>query len=293
MSEDELRDEVSKLRLAKSEKVVVQREKKLKKFDGTKLFTEWYAEASVAIEKLSPDEALNSVTSALEGKALLEVKRRKSADVATAEQVLEALFQVYGDRRSAMVIRREFHATVQGSDDVTQFAQNLMSKVEGCARRLRVKDEDLDIMLRDQFAENVRNPQLRWELMKQIENDTTCSFHDVRSTALDWEAGMRNAGDVSGSRRHHAAPQEVDRVDRLEQMFLQQQETIAALLAQQGEILQNLRKPPDSHGPGRRRGPRCYFCNEYGHIEKNCPQKQEAAKQQAQHGQPGHAQGNQ
>ena len=62
MSEDELRDEVSKLRLAKSEKVVVQREKKLKKFDGTKLFTEWYAEASVAIEKLSPDEALNSVT---------------------------------------------------------------------------------------------------------------------------------------------------------------------------------------------------------------------------------------
>ena len=45
-----------------------------------------------------------------------------------------------------------------------------------------------DIMLREQFVENVRDVLLRWELKRRIEADDSANFLALRKVAMLWSA---------------------------------------------------------------------------------------------------------
>lgn len=250
-------------------KIVVQTEKKLrKKFDGTGSYLEWKCLAEAAIEQRKEEEdKVSLLLGSLEGKALREVQRHAKTDRDTAAKVMEILHKKYGDRRTATQIKRQFYSLVQGDQSVNEFCDALVECLQGTEDRLTSKADQTDLLMRDQFAENVADPMLRWELRKARDEDTdNTSFDDLRDIALEWESGMAK------KKGAYSAVQEVQQPDpqlkALQDLVAQQQSQINTLAEQTSDLLKAMKSGPEpgSRGPGLT----CFYCGKRGHKKQYC-----------------------
>lgn len=210
---DEMDDVTLKAELKKLKKrmrkphVVVRNEKRIsKKFDGEKAskFPDWKYTAEAAIQGREKSEKVEMVIAALEGKALREVLRHSENERNSAEKIMSLLELKYADRRSSAQIRREFYALSQGSKSIIDFSDLLIECIEGTEKILGLDASGIEAMLQEQFADNVNDPSLRWEL-KRARKDKTAgkdqSFDELRNIALEYEAGQ---GPKSKSAKGHS-----------------------------------------------------------------------------------------
>jgi len=98
-------------------------------------------------------------------------------------------------------------------------------------------------MLHHQLVENVREPYMRWELKKQVEQEPDSSFITCRETAIQWMTETE-----MGSRRkvrnyaHRVDEQRVeqhdgnDTVKTLAEMMAKQQTLLEGIAEQQKEL---------------------------------------------------------
>lgn len=196
MEEAALKKEMKKMKKRQRKpQVVVRTEKRIsKKFDGEKpsKFAEWLNTANAAISTRDDDEKLDMIVGALEGKALREVQRHMVADRNSAKKILNILQTKYADRRSSAQVRREYYSISQGLSSIIDFSDQLVECLEGTETKLGTDARGLEKMLIEQFVENVADPTLSWELKR----DTTKNFDDLRSLALEFEAGRKTTSKV-------------------------------------------------------------------------------------------------
>ena len=248
--------------------------------------------ADVAIERLKKEEEkVNLLLGALEGKALREIQRHSKDDRDAAEKILNLLDAKYADRRTATQIRRQFYETVQKpGQSINNFSDALLECVEGANERLGVDHESLDSMMRDQFAENVLDQMLRWELRKVATTDDDATFDDLREIALNWESGMTTpttaGATASGKSRSAAVVEETkanEELNLLREMVIGQQKQIESLKNGQKDLMNAIKEKNNnehsysreysrdqSRDQGRGSSPVCYYCGRYGHIQFYC-----------------------
>lgn len=262
------------------QKIVVQNEKKIKKkFDGTSTvkYADWKLLAEAAIEnKKDEDAKISLLLGALEGKALREIQRHPKADRSTAAKILELLQSKYGDRRTATQIRKQFYDLAQNEQTVVEFCDSLTECLEDTEDRLKIKSTGLDQMTRDQFAENVADDMLRWELKKYRDDNPDCAFDDLREIALNWESGM-NKNKKKSTASYESSTQEVvedPQLKSLTELVSNQQTQINTLINQQAELLKNLKDYKGSGPSGSGTGfLRCFYCQRPGHKKQFCRQR--------------------
>lgn len=173
--------------------VIVQNfnDKKIKKkFDGTTSFAQWKLCAEHVLERVKDDDKkLWTLLDALEGNALFEIQRHQAKERDSAVKVIKLLEAKYADRRTATQIRKQFYDTVQlPGMGMLEFGDAVADSLQGAMAKLSLDAGSMDIMMRDQFAENVTDPALSWELKKKTDAGQ-CTFDDVRAVALEWESG--------------------------------------------------------------------------------------------------------
>ncbi|VDI48097.1 Hypothetical predicted protein [Mytilus galloprovincialis] len=146
-----------------------------------------------------------------------------------------------------------------------------MCKLDKICKRDHKCITDRDIVLRNQFAENVRPTWLKRELKKRIRGTHTISFNDIREEATL----LMEDGDVQ-----ETSQQQDNRTDDFEVPIFATQakpsgtSDIAKVLEDLKSELQSIKsevKTLKEEKQGAYRKPRdCYYCGKTGHIKRNC-----------------------
>ena len=184
--------ELQRLRTAQAAPTFVeQRERKLRRFCVTEdpLLSDWAEEARSCIlaQKLSGEAAANFLLSYIDGAARLEVRCRPSAVQKDADSLLVALDDVFGDKENAIqLLRRFFHRKQLPGEPIASYLHGLIDIADRLQRLEPRSSAERDVMLRDQFVENVRDVHLRWDMKRRIEEDAAVSFPALQKVALRW-----------------------------------------------------------------------------------------------------------
>ncbi|CAC5373747.1 unnamed protein product [Mytilus coruscus] len=276
-----------KLRLAKviacketvEPKVVFTREKrKLEKFSVRKAdsqtLEEFIEDVDLTIKSrpTSEEEKVNFIISLPEGPAKEEIRYRPLSEKKTTKSVLSILREVFGERGTISELLSDFYICRQTENQTLQeFSHILMCKLDKICKRDHKCITDRDIVLRNQFAENVRPTWLKRELKKRIRGTHTISFNDIREEATL----LMEDGDVQ-----EASQQQDNRTDDLEvPIFATQAKPsgtpdIAKVLEDLKSELQSIKSEvktlkEEKQGPYRKTRD-CYYCGKPGHIKRNC-----------------------
>ena len=195
------------------------------------------------------------------------------------ENILALLHTIYGEKRSCAQLMGILHQVVQTPNEpVRTYSHRLQSAFRALIARqkeLNVSETDASF-LRDYFAENLYDPQVKRQIQELLFRDQQVTFLTLRDAAIRW------AGDESPAMEHtgvsavnarqmfqrqsrqlptpagHQANSDVDQL----------KEDMAVLKLQMAELLTKSSSPRTPRGKIQ-----CYNCREEGHIARRCPKK--------------------
>lgn len=191
---------------------------------------------------------------------------------------MEVLNHVYWQQKN-------FDRKQRDSESLYEFSHALMALMDKVKQCKVDSMFNVDIVLRDQFCENVRDPMLRRELKRFVRGNEALSLLDVRREAIRWvEEGQPN-------REKHVQPQPQMYETRistgceaievkpsqefieLRDMVLRQQAQLDLLAKHLGPV-ENIASRPAVKTNRFRRSPDgqpiCIRCNVPGHIARYC-----------------------
>jgi hypothetical protein len=297
-----LRDEVTTLNKVK---VVSIKGKTLRKFDGTEgviTFEEWRGEAVTALRKqdLQGEEGVNYLLSHLEGTARDEIRYTVTSERDTPDKVYQILQDAFGVRQTVTQLMDAFFAFRQSEkQSVLEYSHELMRLLGKVQKKSPARIPETDVMLRDQFAEKLRDPYLRRELKKRIRQNTALTFKEIREEAYDWEedeqtprkrASVQETEGISGIPEATVeiakagtgkGPEREGVNQKILSMMEMQQKTLTQMVeAMSGLSVMQSRGPRQVNestvnNTDTRRVRRCFRCRSTEHMVRNCPEKKE------------------
>lgn len=269
------------------------RERRCPKFSGSTTtgsltVEEWVEEAQRCISSrfMSESEKALFLYDHLEGEARNEIKYRPPTVREDPLAVIKVLKEVYGCSRSYVFWQQRFFDRKQRENEsLFEFSHALMELID----RVKLSKADAisnpDLVLRDQFCENVCDPMLRRELKKLVRTDNELTLLAVRTEAIRWvEEGQANRD------RSHRAPGKTNEVHvaaqcastaaqsteftDLKEIVLKQQAQLDMLVRQLGQPSNTSQAPQPYKGGRYKRTPDgqpiCIRCGKPGHIARYC-----------------------
>ena len=171
--------------------IVLQRDRKLRRYDGTnETCEEWIDEARdcIKVQQLTAKHAAHYVTSSLSGHARSELKCHPEAVRDDAEKIFDVLRFCYGVKDSSNELLRRFVTRVQRHDEsIEDFSHGLVEVME----MLKKHGDERETMLKEQFMENVSDLHLRHELRKQNIQKQDMTFIELRKIAVCWSRDFK------------------------------------------------------------------------------------------------------
>ncbi|KAK7471685.1 hypothetical protein BaRGS_00035658 [Batillaria attramentaria] len=240
------------------------------------------AERVLAAYQLQDGMAAEYVLRHLDGLARREVLALPATNRGTADAVLAALQDAFGDTRAAMTLLSAFHSRQQRSAErlleYIHSLQELAAKINA-----RQAGTISDQALRDRFVEGLANPALKRELRRMIRDDATVTLLALRAEATEW---LRHEPpeDILVQRQQ---PTELTNVKHLEEQVsaltstLQAMQTTILTLSEQVQKQNSASIYPT--GQIKSRPPfkgKCYNCKQLGHLARNCPKPRSRHSQQ-------------
>ncbi|ESP03488.1 hypothetical protein LOTGIDRAFT_171426 [Lottia gigantea] len=211
--------------------VYIDRTREPKKFEGILKTSgdltvhEWIEDIQgyVSTLNLTGEDEARFIYSHLEGDAKEEVKLRKAKG--NASLIYDAIRSAFSETHSTSHLLKLFYERTQKKDE-------------------------------NHFADGLYDAHLRKELKRQIRDNPSLSFIDIRKFALDWtEEESKPKEKVNTSATSEEVVTTNTQMDELRKLIQTQQEQI--------DKLQNLLT--------RRSTGKCFECNRTGHIRRNCP----------------------
>lgn len=201
------------------------------------------------------------------------------------------MLETFGCSQSYIEAQKQFFQRRQrDGESLREFSYSLMALMDAVKRKNPTTIPDSDQIVRDHFAEHVRDGMLRRELKRLIRQQASISFIDIRGEAIRW-ADDGERGSVVRARAYscdtHGDVKEVEAstsrvVVESRREISDLKETLRKQQVQLDTILQCLstpvwRAPPSgqSNRPQRyqfdaEERPICMRCGQSGHIARRC-----------------------
>lgn len=218
----------------------------------------------------------------LEGEARDEIKYRPREEREDPERIFVILKELYGCPKSYVSLQQDFFSRKQlDGESLQEFSHALYCLMEKVVASSPTHVGNSDVLLRDQFAEHVNNPDLRRELKRLVRHDPDLSLLDLRAEAIRWEReggpnGVANsfampafcATQTTGLQSpFHSSPASVttSQLAALTAAVQKQQEQLDQIT----QTLAALQRPSTSQ-PSRPRSVVCRRCQRPGHYAREC-----------------------
>lgn len=283
--------------LRREQAFYLPRERKCPKFSGARgmgslLVEDWVEEARTCIRTrgMSNLDKAMFLYDHLEGEARNEIKYRPKVTKEDPEKIIKVLIEVYGCTKSYVYWQQKFFDRKQREgESLYEFSHALMELMEKVKSCNNPSITNPDIVIRDQFCENVRDSTLRRELKRLVRGDDQLTLLDVRSEAIRWvEEGQPNRDKHARTTPLVSEAQIASQCDsvqikpssefsELKEIILRQQAQLDLLMARLGPQPDHSRRPPPPTFRGTRfkrapdGQPICIQCNLPGHIARYCP----------------------
>lgn len=263
--------------------IYLPRERKCPIFRGTHGIgvEEWEEEVrtSMRVRHVGPTDQASFLFDHLEGEARDEIKYRPVAEREDPDKVLSILKELYGCQESYVSLQEDFFSRRQLEGETLQeFSHSLFCLMDKVKANSPHAVTNSDILLRDQFTQNVNNSDLRRELKRYVRENVDCTLLDVRSEAITWEreGGVESKTNIIPSfcavQSASVPPPKVEPPN----CTVSQLATLTAIVQKQQEQLDQITKalaamqqPPTPRSPGPS-SIICHRCQQPGHIARHC-----------------------
>ena len=218
----------------------------------------------------------------LEGEARDEIKYRSNAERGDPARIMAILQELYGCSESYVALQEAFFSRKQQEGEtLLEFSLALMSLMDRVKQRAPAGMLNAEVLLRDQFVEQVSDSTLRRELKQFVRSQPTATLLSVRGEAIRWEReglpsafrGRSNSVPsfsgiqygVQGAHSVASVPYSSE-MSEMKEMLRQQQDQLNQLT----HTLARMQRPyARSHSAPR--GPLvCNRCQKPGHFAREC-----------------------
>ena len=270
--------------------VVFPRDKKIKNFTGKKTegdqpVEDFIEELKTTFEarEMTPPEKVDLIMSHLDGPAKEEVRMYSVKERSNPNFLLDVLAQAFGEKRSSSQLLKMFYERKQKENETLRgYSYSLNELLKRVTKADPKAVPDSEKTLRDQFADNVRDPFLRKELKKFIREHQP-AFLDLREEALRWSEeeerpqcarpplSQEVAADIPDeSSQCSAASSVIAPMDKVLEVLLKQQKSLEELTSSIRDLKQPRTQIPFKEWSRQRPNIVCCKCNKNGHIARNC-----------------------
>lgn len=260
--------------------IYLPRERKCPVFRGTHGIgvEDWVEEvkASMRVRHVGPMDKAAFIFDHLEGEAREEIKYRSAAERDDPDKVFEILKELYGCQKPYVSLQEEFFSRRQlDGESLQEYSHALFCLADKVEANAPYRLTNIPVMLRDQFAQNVDNSDLRRELKRHIRNNPNCTVLDIRAEAMRWEheGGITNktshvptfcaVQNASSPLLVESTPSIASQLATLSSIVQKQQEQLDQIIRTLASM-QSVASPPGSDPVI------CYRCQQSGHIARFC-----------------------
>ncbi|KAL1278784.1 hypothetical protein QQF64_025457 [Cirrhinus molitorella] len=174
--------------------IYVPRERKCSKFSGkvssgSPSLEDWIEEVESCIRgrHMSELDKAMFVYDHLEGEARTEIKFRPGDVKGNVTEIFTVLRELYSSSVSYVILQQQFFDRKQKEgESLQEFSHALMGLMDKVRKANSNVVSDYQVVLRDQFCENVQDHTLRRELKRLVRQDSSLNLLDLRKEAMRW-----------------------------------------------------------------------------------------------------------